>query len=163
MTPFDLTGRTALVTGGSRGIGAAIVAIFAAHGAKVIFLPTWGAAADVERGGYIATLLGRLSPSFDAFAAERQVRLLDGAGRLTGATREAVEACAQLGLSLATGHAGLAESTAIAEYAAGIGFDRLLVTHPLHYVDEPGELPSITEGFDRMVATNSIQIPFAPS
>lgn len=35
MQQFDLTGRTALVTGGSRGIGGAIVELFAAHGAKV--------------------------------------------------------------------------------------------------------------------------------
>lgn len=35
MQQFDLTGRTALVTGGSRGIGGAIVELFAAQGAKV--------------------------------------------------------------------------------------------------------------------------------
>lgn len=35
MEPFSLAGRTALVTGGSRGIGGAIVALFAAHGARV--------------------------------------------------------------------------------------------------------------------------------
>ncbi|MFJ3891368.1 3-oxoacyl-ACP reductase family protein [Streptomyces sp. H23] len=35
--PFDLTGRAALVTGGSRGIGAAIVETFAQHGASVLF------------------------------------------------------------------------------------------------------------------------------
>lgn len=35
MINFSLTGRTALVTGGSRGIGGAIVKLFAANGAKV--------------------------------------------------------------------------------------------------------------------------------
>lgn len=35
MKTFDLAGRTAVVTGGSRGIGAAVVETFVAHGARV--------------------------------------------------------------------------------------------------------------------------------
>jgi hypothetical protein len=41
----------------------------------------------------------------------------------------------------------------------GATYDRVSILA----VDEAGELPSITEGFDRMVATNSIAVPFAPS
>jgi NAD(P)-dependent dehydrogenase (short-subunit alcohol dehydrogenase family) len=37
MKAWDLTGKTALVTGGSRGIGRAIVAEFLALGADVLF------------------------------------------------------------------------------------------------------------------------------
>jgi polyvinyl alcohol dehydrogenase (cytochrome) len=40
----------------------------------------------------------------------------------------------------------------------GARFDRLSILA----VDEAGELPSLTEGFDRMVATNSLAVPFAP-
>src|SRR5690606_11508407 len=59
------------------GVSPTVVELAAAHGARVIFLPTWGAAADVDRGGYIATLLTRLAPSFPGFAEQRAVRLLD--------------------------------------------------------------------------------------
>jgi len=49
-----------------------------------------------------------------------------------------------LDLSVATGHAGLSESLAVAEYCAGIGA-RVLITHPLHYIDEPGQLTAFTD------------------
>lgn len=127
------------------GVSPTVVELAAAHGATVIFLPTWGAAADAERGGYITTLLRRLAPSVDAFVGSRAVSVVDGDGRLTGAAREALDACAALGLSVGTGHVGLAESTAVVEHCAAIGHRRVLVTHPLHYVDSPAELRRFTD------------------
>lgn len=40
----------------------------------------------------------------------------------------------------------------------GATYDRISILA----VDDPGELPSIAEGFDRLVTTNSFEVPFAP-
>ena len=121
------------------GVSAAVVELAAAHGARVVFLPTWGSAADVGRDGYVSRLLGQLSPSFPGYAAKNAVSLLAPSGALSGECREVIDACRGLGLSLATGHASLAESRTVAAYCADVG-QRLLVTHPLHYTRDPGEL-----------------------
>ena len=126
------------------GVSAAVVELAAAHGARVVFLPTWGSAADVSRDGYVSRLLARLSPSFAGYAAKNAVSLLAPSGALAGECREVIDACRGLGLSLATGHASLAESRAVAAYCADVG-QRLLVTHPLHYARDPAELRDFTD------------------
>ncbi|MGH3377817.1 MAG: DUF6282 family protein [Actinoallomurus sp.] len=126
------------------GVSATVVELAAAHGARVVFLPTWGSAADVDRGGYISTLLGRISPSFDAYAGRNAIALLGPDGKLTGRVREAIDACRDLDLSLATGHVSLEESEAVARYCAG-GGPRLMITHPLHYTRDAGRLRELTE------------------
>lgn len=121
------------------GVSATAVELAAAHGARVVFLPTWGSAADVDRDGYVARLLGRLSPSFPSYAARNAIRLTTPSGALSGECREVIDACLSLDLALATGHASLAESRAVAAYCAEAG-QRLLITHPLHYTQDPGAL-----------------------
>ncbi|BCB89440.1 DUF6282 family protein [Phytohabitans suffuscus] len=121
------------------GLEPAVVELAAAHGARVVFLPTWGAAADVSRDGYVSMLLGRISPSFAGYNARTAIALLDPGGGLSGRAREVIDACHALGLALATGHASVEEGRAVAAYCAGLG-QRLLVTHPLHYTHDPAAL-----------------------
>jgi Family of unknown function (DUF6282) len=126
------------------GLSGTLVELAAAHGARVVFLPTWGAAADEARDGYIARLLAAAIPSFKKYAAANAISLLGADGRLSGAATEVVDACRELRLALATGHVSLAESQAVAEYCAQTG-QQVLVTHPLHYTSDPAELRVFTE------------------
>lgn len=121
------------------GLEPSVVELAAAHGARVVFLPTWGAAADVDRGGYTSLLLRRIAPSFDDYAARSGIALCDAGGVLSGRARAVVDACRALGLALATGHASPEESRAVAGYCADVG-QRLLITHPLHYTTDSAEL-----------------------
>jgi hypothetical protein len=126
------------------GLSATLVELAAAHGARVVFLPTWGAAADEARHGYIAGLLAAAIPSFEKYAAANAISLLTADGRLSGAAAEVIDACRDRRLALATGHVSLAESHAVAEYCAQIG-QPVLVTHPLHYASDPAELRVFAE------------------
>lgn len=126
------------------GLSATVVELAAAHGARVVFLPTWGSAADVARDGYIARLLSSAVPSFGAYSRQHAIRLTGPDGKLSGAAAEVVDACGELGVALATGHASLAESRAVAERCAERG-QRLLITHPLHYTSRPAELSEFAD------------------
>ena len=64
MTPFDLTGRTALVTGGFSGLGLHFARVLAAHGAKVAL-----AARRVELGRERAAEIGAAVGLADAVRA----------------------------------------------------------------------------------------------
>ena len=54
------------------GVSVTVVELAASHDAKVIFLPTWGSAADVARGGYIPDRLTLSAPSFPRYASARR-------------------------------------------------------------------------------------------
>jgi hypothetical protein len=98
----------------------------------------------VARGGYIPGRLTLAAPSFPPYASANAISLTDGNGTLTGAVRDVLDACGALDLSVATGHAGLDESRAVAEYCADAGV-RVLITHPLHYINKPRQLAEFTQ------------------
>ena len=125
------------------GISPASVELAAAHGARMIFLPTWSAAADVARGGYISRLLGGIVTGFEQFASDTALSALDGSGGLSRDIRAIIEICADRDLTLGTGHLSLGESLAIAEVCASRGV-RLVINHPLHYAESIDQLREFT-------------------
>lgn len=93
---IDLEGRLALVTGGSRGIGAATVRALAAAGAKVCF-------SYRERSASAAELVVELQADYrEAFAIKADLSTREGCERLVG------EAVSQLGgLDILVHNAGI--------------------------------------------------------
>ncbi len=74
----SLEGRTALVTGGSRGIGAAIAAELARAGADVVV----GYRAGADEAGALATAIGGRAVQADVSSAADARQLVDDAGDL---------------------------------------------------------------------------------
>jgi 3-oxoacyl-[acyl-carrier protein] reductase len=72
----SLAGKTALVTGGSRGIGAAIVRELAAAGADVVV----GYRSGGEEAGAVAAEVGARAVQADVSSAEEAARLVEEAG-----------------------------------------------------------------------------------
>jgi len=125
------------------GVSPTVVEWAADHGAKVVFLPTWGASADVERWGYISRLLEKQSPRFGEYARSHAISLLDGRGELTAEAAETIHAAGERGLLLGTGHVSLDESMAVVRLCSELDVP-VMLTHPLHFTDDPTELHQFT-------------------
>lgn len=142
---------TGLVTLGSitlnpqvGGVDPTIVQWAADHEARVVYMPTWGAKADVERWGYISRLLELQTPGFRDYATANAISVVDADGALTTRAEDAVRAAADRGLLVATGHLSLDESLAIATLCHDLGRPTL-VTHPTHFTDDLESLSAFTD------------------
>ncbi|GGC96665.1 hypothetical protein GCM10011512_24600 [Tersicoccus solisilvae] len=125
------------------GVDPTIVEWAADHGAGVVFMPTWGARADVDRWGYISMLLERQTPNFRDWAESHAITVARD-GELTPAAEDAVRAAISRDMLVATGHLGLEESLAVARLCQQLGRPAM-ITHPLHFTDDPGELRVFTD------------------
>ncbi len=126
------------------GLSPASVELAAAHGARMVFLPTWGAAAEASRGGYITRLLDGIVGRFAEFPGGSALSVLDGDGRLCADARSIVSICRDHDMTLGTGHLSLRESAAIVQRCAELGV-RVVVNHPLHYAETVDELRELAE------------------
>ncbi|MGO9412092.1 MAG: SDR family NAD(P)-dependent oxidoreductase [Spirochaetia bacterium] len=93
MVGVDLRGKTALITGGTKGIGLASARALAEAGAQVLLTYKWGSS-DLDELAESFTRAGALRPGFfpaDASVEEDTVRLMEevaGSAFLTGAAKK---------------------------------------------------------------------------
>lgn len=120
----------------SGGVDPWVVEAAADMGAQAVFMPTWGSAGDCEHGGFHS----RLADAFEHFDPARlsTTSVVDEAGALTGPAHEVLRLAHERGLMLSTGHISWQESLALARESRALGFERLVLAHPLSVsVDAP--------------------------
>jgi len=127
------------------GVNPFVVEAAAAHGAKVVFMPTWGSCHDNKPDGLISSIIGQYAPHVKEYVDATAASIIDENGSLLACARDVVRVCRELDLVLCTGHISIEESLALAKDSADEGFPRLLITHPLGYVEDPKELLPFAE------------------
>jgi hypothetical protein len=113
----------------SGGVDPWAVEAAAAMGARAVFMPTWGSANDHAHGGFHK----RLAETFETFDPARLsvTSIVDEGGALIPAAHEVLRLAHERGMMLSTGHISWQESLALAREAHRIGFERLVMAHPL--------------------------------
>lgn len=96
----------------------------AKQGGRVVWLPTIGARHFVRNSASAGMLADAIPPGVDGMVAlDEHDRLLPDVGRV-------LDAVAETGLTLATGHLAPAETAVVVAEARGRGVERIIVTHP---------------------------------
>jgi hypothetical protein len=99
----------------------------ALQGAAVMFMPTWGAAHDIERGG-MSRHLGHLLKT--QVRADAGLRVTDAGGRVKPEVDECLAVAGAHGMAVATAHISPRESIALAARAKDYGIDSVFFQHP---------------------------------
>lgn len=95
----------------------------ARQGGRIVWMPTISARHFIENSAGAPMLAKAISPGVSGLTATENGRLLPAAGRV-------LDAIAEHGLTLATGHLHPGESLLVVAEAARQGIRRVIVTHP---------------------------------
>lgn len=123
----------------SGGVDPWAVEAAAEMGARAVFMPTWGSAGDRASGGFHK----RLAEHFTHFDPDRLsvTTIVDDDGALLPAAHEVLRLAHERDLVLSTGHLAWRESLALARESSRLGFERLVLAHPLSVsVDAPHDV-----------------------
>ena len=112
---FDIAGKTALVTGGSRGIGLMIATGFVRAGAKVII--------SARKAPELAAAAEQLTAEGECHAIPADISTQEGAQALAAATRERFDA-----LDILVNNAGAVWGAPLEEFPAA-GWEKVLGTN----------------------------------
>lgn len=113
------------------GVSPMAVEAAALHGARVVFMPTWGSRNDHGHGGVIRReIIDRVLPTFGPRLETGALTVTDGNGNLRPEARDVLDVAKAHSLVVSTAHVSVEESLAIAGGAADIGHDKLIFGHP---------------------------------
>jgi hypothetical protein len=114
------------IAGGFNPIG---VESAAEQGARVMFMPTWGAANDIERGGF-SRFLANYLPQAKNLKPDRGLRVIGADGKVLPEVRECLAVAAQYKMLVCTAHISPRESMALAAAAKDGGITEIIFSHP---------------------------------